>query len=116
MWWWGRGRGFWWWLWNPMIQYMASRGYYYIGPCRSGFGPFAFYITPSGQIVNAWQLFAPYYWPTWWFGSPIYPFSPIAPTTITDEAKLLESQKSMLEKQLEEINKRLKELEGEKSA
>ncbi|MGQ4913822.1 MAG: DUF5320 domain-containing protein [Candidatus Asgardarchaeia archaeon] len=113
MWWWGRGRGWWWWFWNPFIQYMASRGYYYIGPCRSGFGPFAFYITPTGQIVHAWQLFTPYYY--WPFVTPFY-YGPYYTTPVTDEKSYLEEQKRLLENQLKDINRRLAELEGEKSA
>jgi len=109
-WWWGRGFGRFWYWWNPFTTALASRGYYYIGPCRCGFGPHAFYMTPTGQIVHAWQLYGIPYAP--------YPWTPLgfpgaAPMRPEDELRMLEDQKRSLERQLEEINKRLKELRGE---
>jgi len=57
---WGRG-----WGWGgpgwgamlgwPLISSAMSRGFYYVGPCRSGLGPFAFYMTPDGRLVHAWH-------------------------------------------------------------
>ncbi|WP_457620424.1 hypothetical protein [Methanopyrus sp.] len=36
---------------------MASRRYRYIGPCRCGLGPHAFYEdTETGEIKHAWQV------------------------------------------------------------
>jgi len=114
-WWWGRGRGWgwrWMWWWSPAIAAMASRGYVYIGPCRCGFGPNAYYMTPSGQIVHAWQLFG-YPAAQWaWWGIPTTPFAPMMAPSVEDEKKFLEEQKILLERELKEIERRLKELKG----
>ncbi|HIP34525.1 MAG TPA: hypothetical protein EYG87_00565 [Methanothermococcus okinawensis] len=29
----------------------------YVGPCRCGFGPHAFYVDDRGRLVHAWDLF-----------------------------------------------------------
>lgn len=72
-------------------------GYRYVGYCRCGFGPNAFYQDASGNIVHASQLFAlgRYSWA-------------IAP--VFSEKEMLESQAKMLEQQLEQIKKRREEL------
>lgn len=90
-----------------MISAAASRGYRYIGPCRSGIGPWAFYISPSGQIVHAWQIFSSNLpissWPWGW----IYPT-----TTPVSTREELEREREFLRKELQEIERRIKELEG----
>jgi hypothetical protein len=50
----GRGlhRGRFW----PYTLVSAPEGYTYLGPCRCGFGPDAFYRDKSGRIVHASQL------------------------------------------------------------
>jgi len=96
--WWMRGR-FWWY--PPAAFPLATRGYIYVGPCRCGFGPNAFYITPTGQIIHAWQLIAP-----------VFPgFIPWTTGPIS-ERSLLESEKRMLEEELRYIEERLKQLGG----
>ncbi|MCD6484509.1 MAG: DUF5320 domain-containing protein [Candidatus Odinarchaeota archaeon] len=111
----GFGRGYGWrWLWgSPFIASLTRRGYTYIGPCRSGIGPFAYYMTPTGQIVHAWQLLgSPYssYYTTTPVFPPAYPFT--TPYTINpqDELKYLQEEKRMLEQQLKDLEKRLDEL------
>ncbi|AAM02457.1 hypothetical protein [Methanopyrus kandleri] len=54
---------------------MASRRYRYIGPCRCGLGPHAFYEdTETGEIKHAWQVLgeegapAPAWPGGWWRG------------------------------------------------
>lgn len=97
-------RGGWfgrWWFYPPAVLPLASRGYVYIGPCRCGFGPNAFYLTPTGQIVHAWQL----------FGLAYPGFFPWIPPT--SEKQTLETEKKMLEQELKSIEERLKQLEGE---
>lgn len=110
--WWfgGRGRGwFWSWFWlAPMIQYFASKGYYYIGPCRSGFGPWAFFITPTGQIIHAWQLLSTLF-PT----TTSVPFPYYGITSPENELSFLENQKRILEEQLKALKEQLKRLKGE---
>ncbi len=53
---WGRGFGRGWrfggWSAAPSVE-----GYTYIGPCRCGWGPHAFYRDPEGRIVHASQVF-----------------------------------------------------------
>jgi len=88
----GRGWHHWWW---PKAR--TPSGYTYIGPCRCGMGPHAFYLDESGRIVHAWQL---YRLPT--------------PTKedLKAEIEALKKEKSQLEKQIEELEKKLKEKEG----
>ncbi|WP_456418853.1 hypothetical protein [Methanocaldococcus infernus] len=33
------------------------RGFRYIGPCRCGFGPHAYYVDDRGRIIHAWDLY-----------------------------------------------------------
>ncbi len=100
-----------------MISSAAARGYRYLGPCRSGLGPFAFYISPDGRIVHAWQVYGygfPYY------GSvppypPPYPYP--GPWTSpglnpSSEAEALRAERDQLRRELEDLNRRLRELEG----
>ncbi len=94
-----------------MISAAASRGYTYIGPCRSGIGPWAFYLSPSGRVVHAWQIFGSeiplLIWP---WGVTGYP--PQAPTAPTSEREQLEREREYLRRELQEIERRLRELEG----
>ncbi len=72
----------------------APEGHTYIGPCRCGFGPDAFYRDKSGKIVHASQLF---HWS-------------IPPTTSTES---LEAEVNQLKVEKEELEKRIKELEDQ---
>ncbi len=80
---------------------IAPKGYTYIGPCRCGTGPHAFYQTPSGRIVHAWQL---YRWGV--------------PTVFTEEdlkteLAALKEEKAELERRIEELEKERKKKEDE---
>jgi len=90
-----------------------ARGYYYIGPCRSGLGPFAFYMTPDGRIVHAWQVYGlspPY--PLFGAPAPVPPTGPYQPgATPGSEKDALLRERDYLKRELEEIERRLRELE-----
>ncbi len=90
----------------PAVEYAARRGYRYIGPCRSGVGPMAFYMDPSGRIVHAWEILGGP-WTTW-----RYPYQYYDPN---EEREALLREKEELERELEELKRRLRELEGEGS-
>lgn len=91
----GRGWHKWW-----QIPVSTPKGYTYIGPCRCGMGPHAFYQDVSGRIVHAWQL---YRWGV-----------PPTPTKEDLESRLevLKEEKAQLEKEIEELEKQIKEKEG----
>lgn len=81
-------------------MFPASAGHYYLGPCRCGFGPHAFYRTSDGRIVRASQLFHP-------IAGPAAIFPPMKPE---EEAKLLEEEAKALREELSRVEERLKEL------
>lgn len=89
----GCGRG--WYRWQPKVT--APSGYGYIGPCRCGTGPHAFYQDPSGRIVHAWQLYR-------WGGPP-------TPTKedLKAELEALKEEKAQLEKRIEMLEEQMKE-------
>jgi len=90
----GYGRG-WHRKWWPGIA--APLGYTYIGPCRCGTGPHAFYQDPSGRIVHGWEL---YRW--------VVPPTPTK-EDLKAELEALKGEKKELEKRIEEIEKQIKE-------
>ncbi len=59
----GWGRGWW-----GAYGYRTSQGFTYVGPCRCGFGPHAFYMDPSGRLVHASQV--------WGWGGWVPPYPP----------------------------------------
>lgn len=91
----GRGRG--WNQWDPGRQdrtpgqQATASGYTYVGPCRCGFGPHAFYRDSSGKLVHS-RIF--------WN----YPVS--APG---DPVEQLKVEKEKLERRLAELNEKIKE-------
>lgn len=92
------GRG-WRWRWRARGwggwrgYYPSYSGYRYIGPCRCGFGPDAFYEEIStGRIVHASEL---------WRGGPI--------EDVQSEVKRLKAEKEEIERRIEELEKRLEE-------
>jgi hypothetical protein len=93
--WFGFGRG--WWSWPA--SGLATAGYRYIGPCRCGWGPNAFYQDASGRIVHARDVYR-------WGG-------PVVSTPLREELKeefeFLKARKEDLERRLAELEKRLKE-------
>ncbi|MGQ4832350.1 MAG: hypothetical protein ACP6IS_00465 [Candidatus Asgardarchaeia archaeon] len=99
---WFRGWGWWFW-WNPWISYLARLGYIYVGPCRSGFGPWAFFLTPSGTLVHAWQLFGLF--------NPYMLYSPV-PSSVEQELTFLEKQKELIEEQIKQLKDQLKKKTG----
>jgi hypothetical protein len=82
-----------WWLRN-----LTPTGYYYLGPCRCGFGPHAYYGTADGRILHVSQI----------------PFA--APPTLKpeEEYKLLEEEAKNLRDELSRIEERLIELKGKR--
>ncbi|CAB3288172.1 Exonuclease SbcC [Methanocaldococcus lauensis] len=97
----GFGRRFFW------RYFPATVGRYrYIGPCRCGFGPHAFYVDDSGRIVHAWDLYRMPYKDT-----------PVTTTTdrnyLLDRLKELEEEKALIEEEIAELKRRLKDLENQ---
>jgi hypothetical protein len=68
----------------------------YIGPCRCGFGPDAFYRDKSGRIIHASQVY--------------HRGFPTTPTKEEFEAEVdqLRGEKAELEKRIKEIEEHLK--------
>lgn len=83
-----------WWKWRSLIPI----GYYYLGPCRCGFGPNAYYGTTDGRILHASQI----------------PFAPPPTLRPEEESKLLEEEAKNLRYELSRIEERLNELKGKK--
>ena len=71
-------------------------GYAYIGPCRCGCGPHAYYRDRSGRVFHASQL---------------YRVAPVIPIRedLTEELELLKEEKSLLEKKISDLENSLKE-------
>ena len=69
----------------------VPESYEYLGPCRCGYGPHAFYRTPAGNITGAPPL----------YGSPTKP---------EEETKYLEEEAGALKEELKRIEERIKEL------
>jgi hypothetical protein len=72
----------------------VPEGYTYIGPCRCGFGPDAFYQDKSGRVVHASQLLH-------------------RGVLQTISAQDLEAEVNQLKVEKEELEERIKELEGQ---
>jgi len=93
-WWFGRG---WWW---GFYGYRTPHGFTYVGPCRCGFGPHAFYVDDRGRLLHASQVYG---WGAW---------IPPTPSGTQDETQYLKAEKADLEARLKEIEERLKEIES----
>lgn len=91
----GYGRRWHWWM--PKIT--QPKGYRYIGPCRCGTGPHAFYQDESGRVIHAWDL---YRW-----GVPPTPTK----EDVKDELEALKQEKLELEKRIEELEKQMNQKE-----
>jgi hypothetical protein len=74
----------------------APEGYIYIGPCRCGFGPDAFYQDRSGRIVHASQVYRR--------GIP----AALTGEDFKAEVTQLKSDKAELEKRIKELEEHLK--------
>jgi len=92
----GYGRG-WGWV-GPAVP-QVPEGYRYVGACRCGWGPNAFYQDASRRIVHARDVYR-------WGGA-------AAPTPTQDDLKAeleaLKEEKQELEKRIAELEKQSKE-------
>ena len=70
-------------------------GYTYVGPCRCGWGPHAYYRDEEGNIVHAWEILGR---------------SPEA--DLRRELEALKREKELLEKRIEELSRQLKDKEA----
>jgi len=87
------------WRWSGLAGIQVPEGYSYVGPCRCGWGPNAFYQDAAGRIVHARHV---YRW-----GGPVGP-TPLG-KELKEEFELLKARKEDLERRLAELEKRLKE-------
>ena len=97
----GYGRGLHRGRFRPYTPVSAPEGYTYIGPCRCGFGPDAYYRDRSGRIVPAAQVCR----------------RGISTTSAEEEfeaeLRQLSAEKAELEKRISEIEKHLESKERE---
>lgn len=90
------GRG--WFRWHWVRPEMSSpSGYTYIGPCRCGMGPHAYYQDQSGRIVHAWHLY---------HGST--PPIPLSQEDLKTELAILKNEKERLEERIKELEMLMK--------
>ena len=87
----GYGRG---WNRNQWPETATPSGYAYVGPCRCGAGPHAFYQDRHGRAIHARSLYRGRI--------------PSAPTAedLKAELKVLTNEKQELEKHIEELEKK----------
>ena len=93
---WGRGTG---WAGAGYLQRAwpaatTPAGYRYVGSCRCGFGPNAYYQDSAGRIVPAAALFSPAGW--------------TPPAQPASEVVQLKAEKADLERRLHDLEERLK--------
>ena len=87
----GRGsRGAWW----GGAAVSPAAGYTYLGPCRCGTGPHAYYQDANGQVLTAAQVFRP--------------AQPAAARVTQTELERLRAEKADLERRLAALEERLK--------
>jgi hypothetical protein len=100
---------------NPNVRNVQSppltpipAGYRYVGRCRCGYGPNAYYQAPDGSVVPAYQI----------FGGGIAPPQRVSPTipnsAIVDQEKTLKQRLESLQEEIAEVTNQLEELEGKK--
>ncbi|BAT72101.1 conserved hypothetical protein [Thermosulfidibacter takaii ABI70S6] len=87
----GRGCGGWRWYGFDGAPATSVKGYTYVGPCRCGFGPHAYYMDTEGKLVHASQIFS---------GAAPY-----------NEMESLKKEKEELERRLKDIESRIRENE-----
>lgn len=90
----GRGRGGGWWG-RPAVD--APEGYRYVGPCRCGFGPHAYYQDDRGQLYHTGHVHR--------WGVPLRTEG----DDIHAELESLKREKAALEKRLRDLEARLSE-------
>ncbi len=71
-------------------------GYAYIGPCRCGFGPDAYYMAQDGRIIHANEIFRKRF------------LSARTKQDLQAELEWLKEQKAELEKRLQEVEEEIK--------
>ncbi len=71
----------------------APRGYNYVGPCRCGTGPHAFYEDAQGRVVTARQLFRR------------SDYAGITKDDLKTELEALKQEKAELEKEIQDLEK-----------
>ncbi|WP_457611941.1 hypothetical protein [Methanocaldococcus sp.] len=76
-----------------MFWKRVFRGLKYIGPCRCGRGPHAYYVDDRGRLVHAWEL---YY------------------NDLDAYLEELIREKKMLEEEIEKVKRELEKLKKEK--
>lgn len=81
----------------PPTTSQAPEGWTYVGPCRCGWGPHAYWRTPEGEIVHT-------------LGTPSTVPTSMPPILPEEEIEDLKEYASQLEKDLEEIKKRIEDL------
>ncbi|MGB9893192.1 MAG: hypothetical protein ACPLRA_02175 [Candidatus Saccharicenans sp.] len=90
----GRGSG-----WFGPAAAQVPEGYRYIGPCRCGWGPNAFYQDPNGRVFQAWEVYR-----RSWAGA----FKPTQ-EELKAEIEALKAEKEELEKRIDELEKQIKD-------
>ena len=78
----------------PQRAATAPLGYRYVGSCRCGFGPNAYYQDSEGRVVPGAGLFTGAVW--------------TAPTRVPSEMEQLRAEKADLERRLRDLEERLK--------
>lgn len=77
-------------------------GYRYVGHCRCGHGPNAYYQTPDGDIIPAWQIFT---------GRNSQTSYPTVSVSSSDREKMLKERLERLQEEISEVTNQLEELE-----
>ncbi|MFB0559781.1 MAG: DUF5320 domain-containing protein [Candidatus Lokiarchaeia archaeon] len=125
----GRRRNLAWWSNKPMVGTRANitrnttgfrtasrtqmtpipAGYRYVGYCRCGYGPNAYYQTPNGNMVPAYQMFGG--------GLPqIQKNYPSVPVSSADRENILKERLEHLQEEIADVTNQLEELEGKKKS
>lgn len=74
---------------TPRINTIYKGGSYkYIGPCRCGLGPHAYYLDENGNLIHGWEIFD-------------RDFEGDRKKYLMERIKYLEEEKKRLEKELE---------------
>ncbi len=81
--------------------------YRYIGYCRCGYGPNAYYQAPDGSYVPAYQMFSR--------GMPQSQKNyPSVPVSTADQEKILKERLEHLQEEIADVTNQLEDLEGKK--
>jgi len=82
---------------RPWLYNKPPKGYTYVGHCRCGMGPNAFFLDQEGNVAHAWNI---YHW-----GTP----QELTKEDLKAELEILKKEKVELEKDIETLEKRLEE-------